>query len=70
MRREKASDTEIESLERELRELRWLLYRVLYNLTPFQPHDEALGALVRQMHCTVDVLHGRDAEYQQPQFRP
>lgn len=65
-RREKASETEIESLEQGFRELRRSLDRVRYNLTPFRPHDEALGALVRQMHRTVNVLHDRDAEYQPP----
>ena len=65
-RHEKASKTQINSLEEEFRQLRRSVDQVRSRLTPFRPHDDALGALVRQMNRTVNVLHDRDAEYQEP----
>ena len=65
-RREQALDVQVDSLERELAGLRRSIDQVRYNLMPFRPHDEALGALVRQMIRTINVLRGRDPDYQRP----
>jgi hypothetical protein len=65
-RRDKATEGEIENLERQFWELRRSIDHVRYRLTPFRSHDDALGALVLQLHRTMNVLHDRDPDYERP----